>query len=225
MPDSLIRRVECARADCATVASQHRLPGRDSISLWLVVLVVVAVWAAGTARPYRGPVWRVRPLDTTEYAFAASLLVMLVAVALWAYDYRTVRMRAIATEALSLAIGPEICVQELWDMSGAFPAATSCENSGLSHGRPGHYVTAVSGRSERPAFDFEFGDPTTPSKGPRLSVTLAAGPGTPPATLAWRCGSAPIASRMTSSARDNSTLPWRERPSSCRGSNSDAAAR
>jgi len=150
---------------------------------------------------------------------------MLVAVALWAYDYQTVRMRAIATEALDLAIGPEICVQELWDITGELPAARSCESSGLSHDRPGHYVTAVSARSEQPAFDFVFGDPAAPSKGPRLSVTLAVGPGTPPATLAWRCGSAQIATPMTSWAQDNSTLPWRERPSSCRGSNSDAAAR
>lgn len=198
--------------------------GRDSISLWLVVLVVVAVWAAATGRPYRGPAWRVRPLDATECAFAALLLVVLMAVALGAYDYGAVRMRAVATEALDLAIGPEICMQELWDMTGELPAASSCETSGISHTHAGHYVTAVSAPSKQPAFDYVFGTPAAPSKGPRLSVTLAAGPGTPPATLAWRCGTGPIAPRMTSWAQDNSTLPWRERPSSCRGSNSDAAA-
>lgn len=166
-----------------------------------------------------------RPLDATEGIFAALLLVALFPIALWAYDYRTVKMRAAATEALTLAIGQEICMQEFWAVTGELPAGSSCEHAGHSRDHVGTHVTAISAPSSQPEFDYVFGSESAPAIGPRLSLTLTVGPGTPPATLAWRCGSASIASRMTALAQDHSTLPWKARPSSCREPRPNVAPR
>lgn len=207
-------------------ASLERLvPRTHSINLLILVLFVIVLWAAVEGRARRAPTWRVRPMDATESLFAALLLVALFPIALWAYDYPTVKMRAVATEALAFAAGQEICMQEAWAVTGELPAASSCVYAGRSRDRVGTHVTAVTAPSNQPQFDYVFGTEAAPAVGPRISVTLATGPGTPPATLAWRCGSAPIASHMTSWAQDHSTLPWRARPSSCRGPGPDVASR
>jgi hypothetical protein len=187
---------------------------------------VIAFWAASEGRAHRAPKWRVRPIDATEGLFTALLLVALFPIALRAYDYPTVRMRAEATEALALAPSQEICMQEAWAVTGTLPTASSCAQT-YRPPPPGmrRYVTAVAAPSHQPQFDYVFGTDAAPAVGPQISVTLIAGPGIPPATLLWRCGSAPIASRMTSLAEDHSTMPWRDRPSSCRGSRPDATRR
>jgi hypothetical protein len=165
-------------------------------------------------------------MDTTEGAVALVLLVTLFSIAIAEYDYPTVRMRAVATEALSLARTREICMQESWAVTGDIPAASQCGQTGdyLFH-HMGSHVTAVEAAPDQPRFDYVFGTQTAPNTGPRLSVTLTAGPGTPPATLAWRCASAPLASSMTSLADDRSTISRRALPSSCRTYRTDAQAR
>jgi hypothetical protein len=165
-------------------------------------------------------------MDTTEGAFALLLLVTLFSIAIAEYDYPTVRMRAVATEALSLAGNQKICMQESWAVTGDIPPASRCGQTGdyLSHQMSSH-VTAVEAAPDQPRFDYVFGTQSAPNTGPRLSVTLTAGPGTPPATLAWRCASAPLASSMRSLADDRSTISWRALPSSCRSRHPDAEAR
>jgi len=180
-----------------------------------LVVVAAAVWAA-TERARHPPTWRVRPLDPTESGFAALLLLLLFAVGVQTYDYPTVSMRAAATEAVGLSVGQRICMQEIWAVSGELPAASACEQAGSSRDYVGAHVTAIIAPSNQPEFEYVFGTRATPKIGPRLSVTLTAGPGAPPATLAWRCGAAPVAARMTALAQDHSTLPWRARPSFCR---------
>jgi hypothetical protein len=163
-------------------------------------------------------------MDTTEGAFAVLLLATLFSIAIATYDYPTIRMRAVATEALSLAGSQEICMQESWAVTGNIPAASQCGQTGDYHHMSSH-VTAVEAAADQPRFDYVFGTQSAPNTGPRLSVTLTAGPGTPPATLAWRCASAPLASSMTSLADDRSTMPWSALPSSCRTRHADAEAR
>jgi hypothetical protein len=108
-------------------------------------------------------------------------------------------------------------------LTGELPAASSCQRGGYLPNYTGRHVTAIRTPSDQPDFEFVFGTEAAPDRGPRLSVTLTAGPGTPSATVAWRCGSAPIALQMASLAEDHSTLPWRGRPSSCREPRADAA--
>lgn len=165
-------------------------------------------------------------MDTTESAVALLLLVTLFTIAIAEYDYPTVRMRAVATAALSVARTQELCVQESWAITGDIPAASRCGQTGdyLSH-QMGSRVTAVETAPDQPRFDYVFGTQSAPNTGPRLSVTLTAGPGTPPATLAWRCASAPLASSMTSLADDRSTISRRALPSSCRPYRTDVQAR
>lgn len=186
--------------------------------------MLAAFWlAAGRRR--RGPAWRPRPLDAAEGVFSLLLLIALFPIALWAYDPQLVKMRAIATEALALSIDQEICMQESWVVTGELPAASSCTYRDPSHGLNTHYVTAVVTTSNQPAFDYVFGNKDAPTAGPRLTVTLMAGPGEPPETLLWRCGSAQIASGMKALAEDRTTLAWRALPSSCRARTSNVSRR
>ncbi len=201
------------------------VPGSSVISLPLLVILVLALWLAAEGRGRRAPTWRVRPIDATEVAFAALLLATLFSVAIAAYDYPTVRMRAVATEALNLATSQEICMHEAWAVTGDIPPGPQCVQTDHSRGHMASHVTAVEAARDQPRFDYVFGTQSAPNGGPRLSVTLAAGPGTPPATLTWRCASAPLASDMTSLADDRSTLAWRTLPSSCRTRRPDAEAR
>jgi len=148
--------------------------------------------------------------------FSVLLLIALSAIALRAYAPQTLKMRAVATEALVLGISQQICVQEGWAVTGELPAASSCTNRVPSYGRNAHYVTAVMAPSNEPEFDYVFGNKDAPEAGPRLTLTLVAGPGEPPATLMWRCGSGQIASPMKPLAEDHTTLSRGSLPSSCR---------
>ena len=86
--------------------------------------------------------------------------------------------------AKAFAAGQEICMQEAWAVTGELPAASSCVYAGRSRDRVGTHVTAVTAPSSQPQFDYVFGTEAAPAVGPRISVTLATGPGTPPGSRA-----------------------------------------